>query len=108
MATWYNIPSNITGLQQFVNDTSSGMATQAGAVMGTNLIGAALLLPIWFIIFIALYRTNAYAAWTGASFVCFIISIFTVVFFAVNQAVVWLLFFMWLGGAIAYYFASRP
>ena len=103
---WYTIPENVTGFPNLMNATGVALESQAG-IIGISLIGMSILAPLWFIIFMSLYRTGVAPAWTAASFVSFIIAVFLSVNFMLNPIAIWVLMFMWLGGIVAYYFQSR-
>ena len=104
----YDTPTNETiGISGFFNYMNSALKDVI-PIFGSNAIGFIFILPLWFIIFLPLARASPVAAWTVASFVCWLVAVFMVALQYLHESAFWLLMIMWIAGAAAYYLQTRP
>jgi hypothetical protein len=100
-----NTTVGIEGSMQYLQDALITNSTTS--TLGSNMVALALLLPLWFIIFIPLARTNVMGAITVSSFICWFASIFLVAVGFLNPMGSSILLSMWIVGAVAYYLSTR-
>jgi hypothetical protein len=107
MMSWYPDPSNLTtGLTGMINATNIGLAGTTG-VSGGNLVSLSLLIPGWFIVFLPMAKASPEAAFTTASFLCMVVSMFLMTLGWLNVAVFVIFMLMTFAGVISFYLHTR-
>jgi hypothetical protein len=103
----YTLWNNSTiGFDQMVNYLAAAMEANTPG-LGGSFIGIAMVVPLFTIVFMVLGRIHPLAAFTTASFLCWIASLFLVALQILHPVAFGLLFGMWVFGALAYYMQSR-
>ncbi len=104
---WYPEPSNTTvGLHGIINTTNYELDAMIGG-LGGNMLGISILIPLWVVIFIPLGRISPLAAFTLASFVCWLVSAYLMTLNMISSWAFLLLSAMWVVGAIVFYLHTR-
>jgi hypothetical protein len=105
--SWYPDPSNLTtGLTGIANATNIGLGGIAG-ITGSNMLSLSLLIPAWFIIFLPMSRVSPEAAFTTASFLCMVVSMFLMTLGWLNVFVFTIFLVLTFAGMIGFYLHTR-
>ena len=97
---------SIIGLDGLMNYTKLALETQQPGI-GASAIGLALIIPIWFVIFLPMSLISPIGAFTVASFIAWVLSIFLIAAQLLNPLAFGVFFTMWIAGAIAFYLQTR-
>ena len=105
--TFYPLPTNATNdtltMFQFI---SNGME-KAMPGIGGNGIALLFLMPLWVIIFMLLVRNRATVAFTGASFITWLVAIPFIALGMLNAVAFSILFVMWVAGGLITFYLDR-
>ena len=103
---WYSVANNSTGLFNFIYTLNNGMASQV-PILGGNMFGLALLIPLWIIMFLPLAKFNVHGALVVSSFICWMVTVFLMAISLVNEVAFVIFAILTIVTAINYYFSSR-
>lgn len=104
----YPMPNNTTiGLDGFMDYLKTSLDV-INPILGGNVFGFILLIPLWFILFLPLsVRTNPLGAFVASSFVCFLVSSLMVALNFVSIIAMMLFLGLTAFGAIVFYMQTR-
>lgn len=104
----YPMPNNTTiGIGGLLDYAKSSLDT-VNPVIGGNFIGFLFLIPLFFMLLIPLsLRFSPIAAFSAASFICFIVSVPLVMLSYVNAIAIWFFLTLSVIGALGYYLQTR-